>query len=168
MNKRRIIRPYRDAATWPTQRDDNAFESEFSERYIDVSAPDVVPPRGSVSSIPGRVPPEQAPGSVVDKVPVGGKTSTPVVRQARFVNLAATAGLVSVQLLASNQRRSYLLIVNNSGSTIFVTFDRPASLATGVPILGGGNYEPITPPVSSVFVISLVGNLPVIVVEGVT
>ncbi len=93
---------------------------------------------------------------------------TPTVRQARFVNLAATVGLVSTQLLASNQKRSYLLVQNTSGSTIFLTFDRPASLASGIQVIAGGNYEPLTPSVSSVWAISLVANLTCVIIEGTT
>ncbi len=159
MRKRRID-PYQRMKVWPTQRSENANETEFSERYMDVSAPGVIPPRG--------VAPVTKIGSIIDEVPVGTKPAIPVIRQARFVNLAVTVGLVATQLLASNQRRTYLIIQNTSASTIFVTFDRPASLATGVQILAGGNYEPITPPVSSVWAIALSADLSTVCIEGTT
>ncbi|MCP4410656.1 MAG: hypothetical protein GY807_23530 [Gammaproteobacteria bacterium] len=170
MKKRRIVpfnQPYQNARSWPTGPRDVAYEPEFSDRYIDVSAPGAPAPKGPQIARPGRQFREQT-GGVVDTVPVGVEKARPVIRQARFVNLAATVGLTAQQLLASNQRRSYLIIQNTSASTIFVTFDRPASLSTGVQILSGGNYEPITPPVSSVWGIALTADLTVILIEGTT
>lgn len=169
----RKINPFRRVRQWPTQPGDVATEGEFIDRFRDVSrAGDVTPQEWlQIQSKTGTSLPRAAgaiPGGIVENVPVGVGPSTPVVRQARFVNLAATVGTVAVQLLAANQRRTYLIVVNTSTSIIFVTFDRPASIATGVPILISGNYEPLTPPVSSVWAISTGTDLPVVIVEGTT
>lgn len=179
MRQRRVrkVNPFRNVRQWPTQQDDIAPEGEFIDRFRDVSQAGNVTPwewlqiqAKTGSSLPQRA--GAIPGGVVDNVPVGIAPSTPVVRQARFVNLAVTvsAGAASVQLLASNQRRSYLLIQNNGGANVFITFDRPASLSTGVQIVGGinGSYEPLTPPVSSVWAIALAGINNVVIIEGTT
>ncbi len=179
MRQRRVrkVNPFRHVRQWPTQPGDVATEGEFLDRFRDVSqAGDVTPwewlqiQAKTGSSLPQRT--GAVPGGVVDNIPVGMGPSTPVVRQARFVNLAVTVvgGAPSVQLLAANQRRSYLIIQNNGGANIFVTFDRPASLSTGVQILGGinGNYEPLTPPVSSVWATALAGINNVVIIEGTT
>ncbi len=171
--RRRGVNPYRGVRQWPTQPEDDAPEGEFLDRYRDISRVGIITPEQwrLISSKTGTGVPAQAgaqPGGVVDDVPVGIAPPTPTVRQARFVNLAATVGTVAVQLLAANQKRTYLIIVNTSATTIFITFDRPASISTGVPIVSNGNYEPLTPPVSSVWAIALLNNLPTVVVEGTT
>ncbi len=175
--RRRLIRtdnPYANVRQWPTQPEDEAYEGEFVERYIDTSMVGDVPP-GTWQDISAKTRtgvPQSAgaqPGSFVDEVPVGIGPPTPTVRQARFVNLAATVNPGrSVQLLAANSKRTYLLVQNTSGSTIFLTFDRPATISTGVQVIAAGNYEPLTPTVSSVWAISLVANLTVVVIEGTT
>ena len=176
-NRRPVVRavnPYANVRQWPTQPEDDAYEGEFVDRYVDTSLVGDVPPgtwqdiqaktRSGVPQSAGAVP-----GSLVENVPVGIGPPTPTIRQARFVNLAATVTTGrSVQLLAANSKRTYLLVQNTSGSTIFVTFDRPATISTGVQIIAAGNFEPLTPPVSSVWAISLVANLPVVVIEGTT
>lgn len=174
---------------WPSKPGEVAFESEFSERYIDVSAPGSIPPprRGGLPTpqqpipLPGVPRPTTTPidvaeggegitepGGIVENVPVGIAPARPTVRQTRAVNLAVTVGLAAIQILASNQKRSYLIIQNTSTSTIFVTFDRPSSFATGIQILPGGNYEPFVVPVNSVWAIANSANLPVVVIEGTT
>lgn len=169
----RKINPYANVRQWPTQPGENANEGEFIDRYRDVSRAGALTPQQwkLIQAKTGSGLPKSAgavPGGVVDNAPVGMGPSTPVVRQARFVNLAATVGTTAVQLLAGNHRRTYLLVQNTSASPIFVTFDRPASLATGIQIIAQGNYEPLTPPVSSVWAISLVGGLTVVFIEGTT
>lgn len=175
MRQRRVRKhnPFVRVRQWPTQPGDIAPEGEFIDRYRDMSqAGDITPfewaeiQAKTGSSLPRAT--GTQPGGVVDKVPVGIAPAQPVVRQARFVNLAATVGTVAVQLLASNQRRTYLLVQNTSASTIFLTFDRPASFSTGVQVIAAGNYEPLTPPVSSVWAISLVGGLTTVIIEGTT
>ncbi len=160
--------------SWPAKGSEKAFETEFSERYIDPTHESVPLPRErpqtpfTLIDAAQGVPVGESTGSIMDKVPVGTKPASPVVRQARFVNLAATVGLTAAQLLPSNRRRSYLLVQNTSANTIFVTFDRPASLTTGVEINPGGFYEPLTAPVSSVWAIASVADLLVVIVEGTT
>lgn len=170
--KIRTYNPFTDVRVWPTGPDQVANELEFSETYRDLSAPGEVAPPGAPPVVRMRLPRSVReriePGGIPENVPVGIAPATPVVRQARFVNLAATVGTTSVQLLAANQKRTYLIIINTLATTIFVTFDRPASISTGVPILGQGNYEPLTPPVSSVWAISTGTNIPVVIVEGTT
>lgn len=179
MRQRRVRRynPFAHVRQWPTKPGDDAPEGEFIDRFRDMSrAGDVTPYEWlQIQAKTGSGLPQAAggqPGGVVDNVPVGIAPSTPVVRQARFVNLAVTvtAGAASVQLLAANQRRSYLLVQNNGGANVFITFDRPASLSTGVQIVGGinGSYEPLTPPVSSVWAIALAGINNVVIIEGTT
>ncbi len=176
VNRRRLVsvaNPYANVRQWPTQPEDDAYEGEFIDRYIDTSMVGDVPP-GTWQDIQAKtrsgVPQSAgaAPGSLVDNVPVGIGPPTPTIRQARFVNLAATVGTTAVQLLAANQKRTYLLVQNVSGATIFITFDRPATISTGVQIVAAGNYEPLTPPVSSVWAIALAANLTAVVVEGTT
>ncbi len=175
--RRRLIRtdnPYANVRQWPAQPEDEAYEGEFLDRYYDVSMVGDVPP-GTWQDIQAKtrtgVPQSAgaAPGSLVDNVPVGIGPPVAVVEQARFVNLAATVGLRSIQpILAANQKRSYLIIQNVSGSTVFITFDRPATISTGLQIIAAGNYEPVKVPVSSVWAISLVADLPIVVIEGTT
>ncbi len=173
----RKYNPFVNVRQWPTDPGDIAPEGEFIDRFRDVSqAGDITPQEWLIiqgktgSSLPQAA--GAIPGGIVENVPVGMAPATPVVRQARFVNLAVTVtgGAQSVQLLAANQRRTYLIIQNNGGATVFVTFDRPASLSTGVQILGGinGNYEPLTPPVSSVWAVALAGINNVVIIEGTT
>lgn len=173
--RRRVqrVNPFYDVAQWPTQPEDESPEGEFLDRYRDTSRVGDVTPREwqRIQAKTGGVVPQTAgarPGGIVGNVPVGVGPATPVIRQARFVNLAATVGTTAVQILAANARRTYLLIQNTSGATIFVTFDRPASLASGVQVIAAGNYEPLTPPVSSMWAIALAANLSVVVIEGMT
>ena len=64
-----------------------------------------------------------------------------------------------------NPLRAYVIVVNTGPATMFAAFGRAANAATGIPIVAGGNYEPILGFVNSLHVNSTVVGSAVIV-EG--
>ncbi|MCP4924897.1 MAG: hypothetical protein GY916_03020, partial [Gammaproteobacteria bacterium] len=88
---KRQTNPYQRRRVWPTRRDENAFEPEFSERYIDASARGVIPPRGrpitpfTILDTKQGYPVHEDTGEIMEKVQVGLKPAHPIIRQARFV-----------------------------------------------------------------------------------
>lgn len=82
-----------------------------------------------------------------------------------FSNFRVDVGVTDELVLPYNPMRNYLIIVNTGTATIFAAFERNADTATGVPIVAGGNYEPILGTVSSVH---LVAGTPqeAVIVEG--
>lgn len=105
-------------------------------------------------------------------VGTGGPNIGQVARQIKrpnrniFVNTGYTLGIESVQVLPSNQNRTYLLIQNKSGGSIFFSFGNKANTYDGVEIVAGGNYEPYIYPSSSLHVIASLAASDIIVIEG--
>lgn len=63
--------------------------------------------------------------------------------------------------------RRYLLIVNKGVAPVYVNFDSAGSTPTsGIPIPGGGSYEPISAPVNSIYMISGATSQPIVVIQG--
>lgn len=61
---------------------------------------------------------------------------------AAFANTAATVTNASAQLLAASTTRQYLMIQNKDASgNIYVNFGAAATVANGIKIPPGGNYE---------------------------
>jgi len=83
-----------------------------------------------------------------------------------FVNTGYTLGLESVQVLPANGNRTYLLIQNKSGGSIFFSFGNKANTYDGVVIEAGGNYEPYIYPSSSLHIVASLVNSDVVVIEG--
>lgn len=81
-------------------------------------------------------------------------------------NSVATVGVASVTLLAANNNRDYLLIQNLGAANIYVTFGAAATVAGGIEIQPGGNYEPLKAPRTSVTAISTAAGNDVRIVEG--
>ncbi len=105
-------------------------------------------------------------------VGTGGPNIGQVARQIKrpnrniFVNTGYTLGIESVQVLPSNQNRTYLLIQNKSGGSIFFSFGNKANTYDGVEIVSGGSYEPYIYPSSSLHVIASLAASDIIVIEG--
>ena len=88
------------------------------------------------------------------------------MRGQTFANFRADVGITSNLILPYNPMRNYLIIVNTGANTIFAAFARSADSATGVPIVSGGNYEPILGTVSSMHLVSAVAGQQAVIVEG--
>lgn len=83
-----------------------------------------------------------------------------------FTNFATVVPAVSTQIVPYNPQRAYLIIVNTGTVTMFVGFDRDADAFNGVPIVAGGNYEPILGTISSVSLLSSSGSQRAVLIEG--
>ncbi len=63
-------------------------------------------------------------------------------RDANLVPTKAAVGAASAQIIAANDDRSHLLLINDSDSVIYVTPVGAAVLNEGIRLnAGGGNYE---------------------------
>ncbi len=73
----------------------------------------------------------------------GGTVTTSAEGYATATHTFATAGTGVVgTILAANANRKYLLLVNDSDETIYVSFTSPAALNRGIRLNAlGGNYE---------------------------
>lgn len=83
-----------------------------------------------------------------------------------FTNFRAAVGVADQLVLPYNPARNYLIVVNTGAQTIFAAFERAANAATAVPIVAGGNYEPILGTVSSLHLVSTVALQSAVIVEG--
>lgn len=83
----------------------------------------------------------------------------------QFSNFRADVAVRDAVVFPYNPLRAYVIIVNTGPATMFAAFGRAANAATGVPIVAGGNYEPILGFVNSLHVSSTVAGSAVIV-EG--
>ena len=83
----------------------------------------------------------------------------------QFSNFRADVAVRDSVVFPYNPLRAYVIVVNTGPATIFAAFGRAANAATGVPIVAGGNYEPILGFVNSLHVSSTVAGSAVIV-EG--
>ncbi len=83
----------------------------------------------------------------------------------QFSNFRIDVTVADEIVFPYNPLRAYVIIVNTGPATIFAAFGRAANSATGVPIVVGGNYEPILGFVNSLHVNSTVDGSAVIV-EG--
>ena len=106
---------------------------------------------------------------------IDGLTGTVVVSQSKnpvsgnFVNVSSTVTTASGQLLAANANRQYLLIQNkDTNGAIYVAFGAAATVANGVLIPAGGNFEMAscvsTQPVFAIGTVAVNSNI--VTVEG--
>jgi hypothetical protein len=65
----------------------------------------------------------------------------------------------------ANPGRRYFFVMNAGANPMTVSFGKPASAISGVPIPANGFYEPLVPPAGSVNCFSTIGS-EVVVVEG--
>lgn len=80
--------------------------------------------------------------------------------------VAFTATTTSAQALAANTYRRYLIIQNRGTGSVYVKFDAVHSGTEGPEIIGGGNYELLTPPYNSVYIVAATGTQSVVLYEG--
>lgn len=73
----------------------------------------------------------------------------------------------STLLLAANQRRKYLLIINNGSATVYAKGGSIHSSTEGVPIVAGGNWEPFQTPTDAIYLKSASGTQSVSIIEGI-
>jgi len=83
----------------------------------------------------------------------------------QFSNFRVSVAIRDQVVFPYNPLRAYVIVVNTGPATMFAAFGRAANAATGVPIVVGGNYEPILGFVNSLHVSSTVAGSAVIV-EG--
>ena len=108
----------------------------------------------------------------VSRVPVGGNAITVNNSSAKsrenFINavpLAFTANTNQLAILPANIRRVYLLIQNQGGISLRVSFSSPSA---GVLILAGGSYElTVNCPNSSLYIWTDTGSCNGVLIEGV-
>lgn len=93
---------------------------------------------------------------------------TVVARSGAFDNQPKTVGTASAVLLAANSARQYLLVQNNdTSSTLYLAFGKPAAVAGGVRVIPGGAFELIgVCTTQDVYAIASVANPNVTTVEG--
>ena len=77
-----------------------------------------------------------------------------------------TVTTTSTEHLSSNAGRTYLLIVNRGSNTVYVKPSSAHSGTEGVPITGGGNWEPSTVPKNSFYMKTASGTSTVDILEG--
>lgn len=84
-----------------------------------------------------------------------------------FNNFLFQAAVTSELIIPYNPNRTYLMLQNKGGASVFLGFGREADIVSGFEIAGGGGfYEPILGTVSSVHGIAAAGTQNVTVVEG--
>jgi hypothetical protein len=79
-------------------------------------------------------------------------------RHALGVNQAKTVS-------PANAGRRYLFILNVGANAVNISFGKPASGVTGVPLPANGFYEPLVPPAGSINAFSVAGS-EIVVIEG--
>lgn len=119
----------------------------------------------------GDVPKETRPDKQSRKVVGPGGPQHEMERKRKrknspFINRGFVAQLKSKQAVIGNSLRNYLLIQNNSASTIYVAFGNTATVFNGVKITAGGYYEPYKTPTNSINIIAAVADSNVVIVEG--
>lgn len=80
--------------------------------------------------------------------------------------VAFSATTTSTQALTYNTYRRYLIIQNRGAASIYVKFGAVHSGTEGLEIVGGGNYEMLTPPFNSVWIVAASGTQSVVLYEG--
>lgn len=80
--------------------------------------------------------------------------------------ITASITTVSNQVLLSNPYRKYLFIQNQGTDKIFIQFETPQVTKTGKILLPGSAYEPLMPPVQSIYLIANSGTQSVFICEG--
>jgi hypothetical protein len=80
--------------------------------------------------------------------------------------VVVTATTTSAQLLAANNLRTYLLIVNKGSQTVQIKFGSAQIATEGIPIPPGGSYEPIEGPSNSVWGVTASGSSAVTITQG--
>lgn len=89
-----------------------------------------------------------------------------VVRfSARFSQTTTAATTRSDAVLPGNDKRSYLLIQNNSSLPVWIGFSQLAATNKGIKIDPGGNYEPDVVPTNDIYLFST-GNAPCTILEA--
>lgn len=96
-------------------------------------------------------------------------TANKVAQSSSYTNTARTVTNASAQMIAANAARQYLLIQNkDGGGNIFINFGSAATLANGIRIVPGGNFE--SNEVTSTQAIFAIGdqasNANILTVEG--
>jgi len=141
-----------------TLGDIGAREAAFDRVQIDVQAGDTV----KIGIGNGQARYNRSQGSVA-------VTSNRQAQSAAFDNLQATVTNASGQLLAANANRQYLLIQNKDlAGAIFLAFGKAATVAAGVRVIPGGNFELVgTQCTQAIYAIGDIGsNANIVTVEG--
>lgn len=77
-----------------------------------------------------------------------------------------SVGTSSLEVLASNLNRKYLLIQNNGVSSIFYRVGEGNATVNDIEIVPGGAYEPFNVPINEIKLISDSGTNDVVIIEG--
>lgn len=72
----------------------------------------------------------------------------------------------SVMALAENTYRRYLIVQNLGSASVYIKFGSAHDATEGLVVVSGGNYELLTPPYNSVWLVSTAATQSVIVYEG--
>lgn len=80
--------------------------------------------------------------------------------------LYLTANTTSTKILSQDTRRSYLLIQNTGSTSVFVKIQFPQTGVQGIEVPAGGNWEPVTPPLSDIYVRTSSGTNTITVIDG--
>lgn len=80
--------------------------------------------------------------------------------------LTGTATTVSVKVLDPNSNRKYFLFQNIGAASASVKFGSAHSGSEGVWVPSGGSYEPLDPPIDSVYIKTAVGGSAYTILEG--
>lgn len=80
--------------------------------------------------------------------------------------ILVSATVTSTLRLAANKNRKYLIIINNGSQTVYVKMGSAHTTTEGIPIVAGGNWEPIQTPIDSVYLKSASGTQSVSINEG--
>lgn len=73
---------------------------------------------------------------------------------------------VSTKVLNADNYRKYLLVINRGSSDVYLKIGSEHSSDEGVIISAGGNYEPSSVPVGSIYLKSASGTNTVNIVDG--
>lgn len=77
-----------------------------------------------------------------------------------------TASTTSTQVLDEHPGRCYMMVQNKGSESILVKTGSVHSGSEGVLIVAGGNWEPFSPPVGSVYIKSLATTSAITVISG--
>lgn len=77
-----------------------------------------------------------------------------------------SVGTTSTKVSDLERQRKYLLIQNNGQADLYVKLDSAHTGTEGIRIIPGGYWEPINPPINSVYMKSGFGSINVTILEG--
>lgn len=77
-----------------------------------------------------------------------------------------TATTTSTLAVATNKKRSYLMLVNNGAVNVLVKLGSAHAGSEGISIVAGGYYEPVVAPRDSIYLKSTSSTASVFILEG--